>query len=267
VVAEPFPHVAKSGILPAELFARLKQDFPDQSYFDDQQSETGAVGSRTGAGTGFDIYRGDSAYDQLIAKSAAWAELDRFINSPEFVSQFLDIFGPDLAALGLKATISHNCYDPQLVEPRDVLTAQLSWRERLRLMLARLRIGKPGPARLFTRLDIERSTKGYLKPPHCDRANRLCSLIIYFTDMAAEGIEGGELTIHRSLTHSDPSSHPRHPKPSEVETVAEIQPAANLGVFFPCSNNSYHGVKPVLTPGKARDFLYINISVDAASCW
>lgn len=253
--------------MPPDLFARLKRDFPDQSYFDDQQNETGAVGSRTGVGTGFDIYRGDKAYDQLISRSEAWAELDRFINSPAFVRQFMEVFGPDLDGLGLKATVLADRYDRELVEPRDVLTANLSMGERVRLFLAGLGIGRPRQARLFTRLDIERSTKGYLKPPHCDRANRLCSLIIYFTDMAAEGIEGGELTIHRSLQHTDPASHPRHPKPEQVETVAEIQPAANLGVFFPCSNNSYHGVKPVLTPGKARDFLYINISVDSASCW
>ncbi len=267
VKSAPFPHVLKDGIIPEDLFLALKRDFPQESHFEEQYSETGSKGSRTGAGTGFDIYRGDAAYDRLVASSEAWAEFDAYINSTRFIDKFLETFGPDLAGLGLKAEIDPGRYDHDLVEPRDVLTANLSLRERLGQFAHRLLGNSDQAPGLFTRLDIERSTSGYAKPPHCDRANRLCSLIVYFTDMAAEGIEGGELALFKLRQPRTASEHQRHPKADEVEVVAQVVPRPNLGAFFPCSNNSYHGVSAITTPGKSRDFLYINISVDQAACW
>src|ERR1051325_5157502 len=50
VVAEPFPHVLKQGILPEDLFQKLKADFPDGGVFKDQAGAHGNVGSRTGSG-------------------------------------------------------------------------------------------------------------------------------------------------------------------------------------------------------------------------
>lgn len=266
VTISPFPHVVKQEIIDSALFDHLRVDFPDDAFFADQNDRTGAVGSRVGKGTGFDIYRGDKAYDQLITRSEAWREFDTFINSRRFVELFLDLFGPDLPALGCKADVDPCQYDRSTVEPREVLRAKPTFLDRVRQVLPRTSrpVGKPG---LFTRLDIERSKSGYSKPPHCDRANRLASLIIYFTDMEAEGIEGGELNLYRHKRKLEPNQHERHPRPEDVDIVATLRPTANLGVFFPCSNNSYHGVNATRTiEGTARDFLYINISA-VTDCW
>ena len=267
VVSEPFPHVVKRGILPQSLFEELRADFPSAVQFEDQYALTGSEGSRVRAGKGFDIYRGDAAYDQLIARSPAWASFDAYINSPAFVETFQEVFGPDLDALGCAITVQPAAYDRAEVEGRETLVPRSPLHERIRGFLSAFRPRRRSTPRLFTRLDIEKSTKGYSKPPHCDHENRLGSLILYFTDMKAEGIEGGELNIYRHRRKTAPAAHERHPKPDDVEVVATLKPEPNLGVFFPCSNNSYHGVNAVTTPGKERDFLYINISAVAASCW
>lgn len=267
IVRHPFPHIAKDEILPIPIFEALKRDFPSGEIFSGQHAASGSVGSRVGAGGGFDIYRGDDAYDALIRSSSAWANFDAYINSQAFVSTFLEIFGDELAALGCDAEIDPAQYNRQHIEPRAVLTEEATISERARQLLPKMLRRIDRRPKLFTRLDIERSLRGYAKPPHCDRENRLCSLIIYFTNMEAEGIEGGELNIYRHKVKTDPVRHERHPRADDVEVVSSLTPRGNFGVFFPCSNNSYHGVNAVRTAGKARDFLYINISVASPSCW
>jgi 2OG-Fe(II) oxygenase superfamily len=263
----PFPHVVKQGILPADLYARLRAEFPTYKTFNQQNDEVGGLGSRVGRG--FDIYRGDESYDALIARSDAWAEFDAFINSSAFVDQFLEIFGPDLKGLGCSISIEPSSYDRKFVEGREVLKEKAGFGDRLKRLLGLGGAAKApaGPVKLFTRLDLEKSIGGYMKPPHCDRGNRVCSLIVYFSDLEAQGIKGGELNIYKHKTKTVASEHERHPDIANVDVVATLAPKENLGVFFPCSSNSYHGVNALATQDCERDFLYINISADCATCW
>lgn len=267
VVQAPFPHVISDAILPADLFARLKADFPDASVFAGQAETHGNTGSRTGQG--FDIYRGDASYAALMARSEAWREFDAFINSRAFVDQFLALFGPDLEAMGCSADIAASHYDRSYEEPRELMTEHATIKDRVDGALHKLTRGlKSGrTVELFSRLDIQRAMGGYAKPPHCDRPNRLCSLIVYFTDAEAVGLEGGELMIYRHRQDKPISRYERHPAEQDVEIVAKLKAKPNLGVFFPCSNNSYHGVTAVTTKGIPRDFLYINISAKVSNVW
>lgn len=269
VVGEPFPHAVKAGILPPDLYQALRTDFPDESIFAAQDAASGSTGSRAGKGTGFDIYRGDDAYDRLIGGSPAWAELDAWINSPAFVEKFLEVFGEDLDQLGCSAEILPAAYSRTQIEHRKVLTQKQTLSDRIKTVTSKLVTREKGekPVRLFSRLDIEKSIGGYFKPPHCDRKNRLCSLIIYFTDLRARNIHGGELNIYALKEKKPAIEHPRHPQEDEVDIVATVIPQENLGVFFPCSNNSYHGVNAVESRHAARDFLYINISTDNFTAW
>lgn len=261
----PFPHVLKEGMLPAELYAALRADFPAASAFDRQVQASGNIGSRVG--NGFDIYRGDPEYSDLIVRSEAWKSFDSYINSPQFVQTFLDLFGADLDELGCAIDVRPDMYRRDHIEPRSALTQHKGMRERFGEWKQRLTGAGTGAAELFTRLDIEKSVSGYAKPPHCDRPNRLCSLIIYFVDADRVGLEGGELNIYAHKKPKSPIEHERHPKAADVEVVATVKPRENLGVFFPCSNNSYHGVNAIRSVGVERDFLYINISTVSASCW
>ncbi len=268
VTQDPFPHVVKQGIIDAELYQRLRAEFPTQQSFADQTEQSGSAGSRVGKGTGFDIYRGDDAYEALLERSSAWREFDAWINSPAFVAKFNEIFGDDLDRLGCVVSVDPEAYERSNVEGRELLTEKQTLADKARNLTRKFMPGKSGQAvEIFSRLDIERSVGGYLKPPHCDRKNRLCSLIIYFTDLEAEGVQGGDLSLFRHKSKVDPVQHERHPRPDDVETVATLRPTENLGVFFPCSNNSYHGVSALKSQSAARDFLYINLSADQHTAW
>lgn len=267
VVADPYPHVISNQILDPSIYAALRADYPDSSIFEDQKSETGMTGSRTGQG--FDIYRGDSSYDSLISRSEAWAEFDNWINSPAFVEKFLDLFGPHLENIGCRAEILPERYDRGLIEGRSGMTAKPTLRERLSNVKNTFipNKGNLGAVDLFTRLDIHKALKGYNKAVHCDRANRLCSLIVYFVDSEKEGIEGGTLTLHKHREQKAPADYERHPKPEDAPVIATLSPKENMGVLFPCCNNSYHGVNAMKSNGKERDYLYINISGQTETFW
>lgn len=267
VAADPFPHVIKQDILAPDFFEALKADFPGANVFEGQKTAHGAAGSRTG--TGLDLYRGDDAYNALTARSKAWREFDGYINSDRFAQTFRDVFADHLESIGLRIDIENSKVDDGYFEPRELLTETATMADRFYgvglKVLDKFRTRKP--VSLFTRLDIHRSIGGYAKPPHCDRPNRLCSLIVYFTDAEKSGLEGGELLVFKHNEAKPVTAYERHPAPSDVTKVAQLKPKPNLGVFFPCQNNSYHGVTQVTSEGVSRDFLYINISGHSRSLW
>lgn len=268
VKTDPFPHVVSPQILPPDLYARLRAEYPTGQTFATSTGVTSGQGSRTGVGTGFDIYRGDTAYADLVARSAAWAELDGFVNSQAFVDQFLSVFGAHLGAAGCTADVAASHMRPDYFEPRSALTEKMTMGDRVADLGHKLFGNKTDRViDLYSRLDIQKAIGGYKKPPHCDRPNRLCSLIIYFTDAKAAGIDGGNLRIYKHREAKPVQKYERHPAEANVDIVAELTPAENLGVWFPCSNNSYHGVTPVTTKGAERDFLYINLSGQVANLW
>ena len=269
VVEKPYPCVVSDSILPKSLFDQLKADFPDASTFETTATDTGSEGSRAGKGTGFDIYRGDTAYDQLIERSSAWNELDAWINSASFVDKYHELFGPYAKSIAISADIAASTYNRDYIEPRSVLKARRTSAEAVAEMAHKVTRGLRSnrSVELFTRLDITRSLGGYAKPPHCDRPNRLCSLIIYFTDAEDVGLEGGDLLLFKAKQETTMANAPRYPKPDAVECIAQLRPKENRGVFFPCCNNSYHGVVGVTSNNIPRDFLYINISGQVSSLW
>jgi len=268
VVAQPFPHVIKDGILPETLYKTLRADFPDSGVFKGQSDSYGGANSRTGSG--YDVYRGDPAFAALTERSAAWREFSDFINSDAFTDKFREVFADHLDDIGLRVDVRRSRMDVDYFEPRQSLTETATMGDRVALavngVFDRFRPSKPA-APLFSRLDIHRSRSGYAKVPHCDRPNRLCSLIVYFTDAEAAGLEGGDLLIYAHNKKMPVAEYERHPRPENVTQVAKLRPKENLGVFFPCQNNSYHGVTQVLSKGLDRDYLYINISGRTRSLW
>src|SRR5436190_13635050 len=90
VVADPFPHVVKQGILPDDLYRQLRAEFPDTGVFKGQETKHGAASSRTGSG--YDVYRGDAPFDELTRRSAAWAQFSDYINSEAFAETFRTVF-------------------------------------------------------------------------------------------------------------------------------------------------------------------------------
>ncbi len=267
VSENPYPHIIKEGILPQSLYDALKKDFPSQDIFNSQKDNFGLQGSRTGSGT--DIYRGDPAFDLLTQGSEAWREFTNYINSKDFMNDTLSTFGDYWKLKGCRV-------DPKLavfndyVEPREVMTVDETLTDKLSKLSKGVlgkSFGEKNVNELFTRFDIHMGKEAYAKAVHCDRPNRLISLIIYFCDAEDIGLAGGDLGIHKHKKDKKISQYERHPRPDDTELVAELRPKDNLGVFFMCTNNSYHSVTEITAAEKPRNFLYLNISSMAHDIW
>lgn len=251
VQGDPFPHVSSNPFLDPTLYERLRSEFPSDQLFDRSSTEGGRSGR--------DLYRGDEEMDELLAASPAWSEFHAFLNSPRFLDFTLDLFGDRLRDLG--CTVDPG--DMRFVdwtEPRGDLAGK-----KRSFSLGRKRAG--AAEEMYCRLDLHQGGASYAKPVHCDRPNRLVSMIVYFVDAEEIECQGGDLGIHRSTSGAPVSVLPRHPKPETTEMVATVTPEQNRGLFFPCSNNSYHSVSAIESTKGYRDFAYINLSSRADSIW
>ena len=257
VSSEPFPHVIKQGAIEPELFARLKAEFPSDAVFDANET--------TGGRAGRDLYRGDEAYDDLLQRSPAWRELHGYLNSQRFIDFVLSLFGDSMRRF--------ECYtDPAKarfvdhVEGRDVLAER--GRLRRKYEEFKLRHSKPmGVDELFVRMDLAQGGVGYAKPVHCDRPNRLCSMLIYFCDADEIELEGGELLIHEAVEKKPYRDYMRHPRGERTREVARLRAKDNLGLLFLCSNNSYHSVRAVESQASYRNFIYCSITGTGPKIW
>lgn len=120
--------------------------------------------------------------------------------------------------------------------------------------------GQADPNEQFIRFDIEQFKQGYYKPLHCDNASRLVSFLVYFCDADELEMKGGDLGIHEHLQRKEPPAYERSPSDEDTRLVATLRPKENLGIFFLCSNNSYHSVTPVESMNDYRRFIYTNVS-------
>jgi hypothetical protein len=253
IVAEPYPHALKQGILRQDFFDELLASFPPDQYFDNRPTWMGAR-------TGRDFYQGDSGFDKFIQNTPAWKELHSYINSTEFVDYTLALFGPYLKEFGCRL-------DPAQAKLVDYQESRTStW---IRARLARWLGGgrATNPNDLFMRFDIEQSDRGYKKPVHCDNPSRVASFLVYFCDADKLGLQGGDLRIHEHIEKKAPSDYERHPKESDTRVVLTIRPKENLGAFFLCSNNSYHSVTEMKAADAYRKFIYLNVSSKAQNLW
>jgi len=139
------------------------------------------------------------------------------------------VFGAHLEAADCTANVAASHMRPDYFEPCSALTDKMTMADRFadvgHKLFGNMRIRETD---LCSRLDIQKAIGGYKKPPHCDRPNRLCSLIVDFTDAVAEGIEGGNLRVDKHHDDKPVQKYERHPAESNVDIVAELTSAENL---------------------------------------
>ena len=256
VVATPFPHVVAQPFLEPEFYSRLRAEFPSDDLFERDES----IGGRSGR----DIYRGDREMDALLAASPAWTQLHDYINSASYLDDTLELFGRYLEEFDCKVE-QEQFHFVDHIEPRTDLASKSAAASKLASV--RKRLQKTDPSDLYCRLDIHQGGVAYGKPIHCDRPNRLVSMIVYFCDQDEIDCDGGELGLHRHLETKPYRDYERHPKPSSTAQIGTIAPKHNLGVFFLCSNNSYHSVEAVRSQRGYRDFIYVNLSSRGPELW
>ena len=262
VKLDPFPHLFKQPFVRPDLFRRLKAEFPADDLFDRNTS----VGGRAGR----DLYPGDELYDHLLATSPAWREFAAFVDSPAYVDLSLELFGDQLASFGCLASAERIRYEHH-IESRDELAEETT---RISRIAARVRDGiglghdrAIDPNDVFVRMDIGQATVGYAKPVHCDRPNRLTSMLIYFCDKDEIGMEGGNLRIHRHKASKPIDQYERHPKEDSTLVVAEIEPRENLGGMFIGCNISYHSATAITRTNQYRNFVYTSVASRSSRLW
>jgi hypothetical protein len=257
VSTDPFPHVIKDGFLDADLYRRLEAEFPPVELFE--------AAAGPGGRAGLDLYQDDPQYEEMLAASPAWREFYEFINSQRYVDALLDLFGAHFATFDCRVDPAKARFSPY-VEPRQELAEKSRLGRKLNELQTALAPGK-NVNDLFVRLDLALGSVGYGKPVHCDRPNRLSSMLIYFCDADDIEMDGGELLIHRHKQTKPYRDHERHPKAEDLAEIERLRAHPNRGVFFLSSNNSYHSATEVKAQRDYRRFVYISISSRAKRCW
>ncbi|MCA9259637.1 MAG: 2OG-Fe(II) oxygenase [Planctomycetales bacterium] len=244
---DPFPHVVKSEFLEPELYARIKAKYP-------QIPKSGREGR-----TGYDLYRGDAGYDELMADED-WGRLFNALNSQDFVdyiaAQFADVLTQSkIAGKTLRFV--------DVVETRELLTRPEGF------------LG-PGDKleEIFVRIDVQQGHPGYQIPMHCDYGRRVASMILFFCDQQDCGMVGGEFNLHkenvglfnRPMFNQGVLSRGPFRKLPKGGVVKTQPPRDNTVLIFPGMRKSFHSVSPLVKTNKPRDFLYVGVS-SRANIW
>ncbi len=259
IVADPFPHIIKQPLIRPDFYQRLKEEFPPNALFDGRSR---LLGERFGFGarTGRDLYQGEPRFNNFLKTSTSWREFYDYVNSPSFVKLVFELFGSYMKQYGCRV-------DPSKSKLTDYKESRLNlwWRSKQAKWLGLGSQKKPND--LFVRFDIHQSKEGYSKPIHCDWPSRLVSLILYFSDADEIGMDGGELRIHEHLESKPYFNYERYPKKEGTRVIQQLRPRENLGMFFLCSNNSYHSVNAIRSIKDYRRFIYLNLSSTAENIW
>ncbi len=229
--SEPHPHIVLEEVVPADRYRSLR--FPDALMHADEK---------------WGLTSTDPEYATIL-QDPVWRALHDELRSEAFVQRILEIFGPEMQRAGC------------LVDPaRARLTNYLETRpEKEKARLAQ----DEDPNALFTRLDFQSKGAGTYRPfVHLDWARRLIGGILFFSDAAEEGLEGGELALYRDRGFkNDRWCH-------DPELTTLFPPRRNSGVIFLNSNAAFHGPRPITKLTGRRRWLYYTISsrVDVWPC-
>jgi hypothetical protein len=211
----PFEHVVVDDFLPRVTYDALAASFPECAP---------ASGP-----TGFTIHPGDDAFEQLMQREARWHEFAAACDSQAFVDfvrrQFADVIAQDCVAdLG----------DARHVHYRE------SRQDKEQPFLRRV---EHPIDRLFVRFDLMQGRVGYLRERHLDHRRRLATMLVYFNDADAIGMQGGDLVLH-----------------GDGEERVTVRPRGNRAVLFPCHNRSWHSVSRIEQQRVPRNFVQVTLS-------
>jgi hypothetical protein len=225
VVQRPFPHVSAHRFLSSERYRRLLASFP-------------SCPPSTGP-TGFSCFRGDPAYENLIARDEAWSWLYRSCQSQAFVSYCLRQFADVWARSGCLIATDRARYV-------DYCESRLDKERRYLEKVVH------APEEVWVRFDFLKGNIGYHRARHRDHCRRLVTMLIYFCDATENEMTGGNLYLHGQ----------------DAEGFADdsrFVPGHNLMIAFPRVPQSFHSVDEIRHQRAARNFIQITVSssVDA----
>ena len=212
--ARPFWHIVQDDWLDADLYAAAAGAFP--------------TCPPASGPTGYTMFWGDPAYDELIERHAAWRRLFKHFHSQAFVDQMIGLLRPVIER-ECRFDLSNARYVPFL-ETRD---------EKQRLWL---RHPDRAADDIWVRFDIMQGRVGYGRSAHLDHRRRLASLLLYMSDGDENEMAGGDLVLHG-------------------ESAGRVVRARhNRMVLFPCHRASRHSVTPIVSQSAPRNFVQVTLS-------
>jgi len=218
VTEAPFPHVQIGNFIATQQYAQLCKSFP-------------TCPPKVGP-TGYSLYWGDDAYEQLLNSQPDWKSLFNTFHSQKFVDwcrqQFLEFWKRE----GCRIDLTGARYVPYCEDRVD--------KER-----ATLRKVEYEPEELWVRMDIHQGQPGYDRPVHLDHARRLVSMLIYLCDQTENKMVGGELFLYSNKNDS---------------TTVKVSPQHNRMIAFPCSSRSYHSVSKIMSQRSPRNYIQVHLS-------
>jgi hypothetical protein len=226
VIEKPFAHVVRDEFLEPAVYKQAREAFPE-------------CPPSTGP-TGYSLYWGDEAYEDLLARHECWRALFGAFHSQAFIDWAVDQFGAQWDAEHCRIDLAKARYVPYREDRVD--------KER-----ATLRRIECEPHELWVRMDIYQGRLGYARAIHRDHARRLISMLVYLCDHDRHGLVGGEFRLHPT------------PLKRWIDPAVTVEPRENLMLAFPCSDRSYHSVPKITAIARPRNYLQIQISssVDA----
>ena len=233
VSTDPFCFFYVDDYLPADLYQRLLESYPDQSNY--RFNTEGKMGFRSS--------EDPEAVGRYCDAHPEWRGL-------------IDFFGSDAFLADLRATVA-----TPLVQARG-------WAGHRRWLNCTNRQVPGNPLRYWLQEPVRTTFQFSMLPrdaavvPHSDAPRKLVSLLLYFRDRDWQDAWGGGTEFYAPL---DPE-RARGWGPTdriafeEFKTIGSTPFAANrLAGFVRCAS-SYHGVPPLgCPPGRTRKALLINI--------
>ncbi len=222
-VAEPHPHLVIEEILPPADYDALR--FPD---------------ALIDPGASWGITASDPQYTTVLA-DPVWRALLDTLRGEAFVTSVLQAFAGGMRREGCLVDPDRAHLIPFVESRAEKELASLT--------------DDADPNELFTRVDFQsKGEGGYRQFVHLDWPRRIVGGILFFSDAAEEGLEGGELALYRDLRfRNDRWCH-------EPELTTQFPPAKNTGVIFLNSNSAFHGPRAITRLRGRRRWLYYTIS-------
>ncbi len=191
-------------------------------------------------GAAWGITGTDQAYEAVL-RNPQWRAIHDELRSEPFIRKVLSFFSEEMRREGCLVDADRARVIP-FVETRE---------EKEQSILSH----DADPNEIFTRVDFQsKGEGGYREFVHLDWARRIVGGILFFSDAAEEGLEGGELAFYRDRGfRNDRWCH-------DPELVAKFPPKANSGVIFLNSNGGFHGPRAITRLRGRRRWLYYTIS-------
>lgn len=226
----PFPHYVVPDALPADSFARLIAEFPDD--------ERVRRGMPSGDNRRFSLSAPEALADPRI--SLAWREAVLAHVGQSFLDDVLRALAADIRA-------TYPDLESRTGRPLEQWRAGVRRRDSFEscevLLDAQICINSPV-------LAVPSSVRG----PHVDKPNKLFAGLWYLRPPQDDDTVGGELLIYRwraGRTRFDGAEL----EPRDVEVVSKVPYAGNTFVLFLNSLDALHGVTPRQPTPRARWFL------------